>query len=175
MLLIKSLPFESYDTLRSSSSRSSILVIAGVAVVLCLSNFKASADTSHRQTEECANKKCTFPVFNCRNPIDVKFHLRQGYGVMNCLTGNLSIPENLLSVTFQACQNVLGNNSSHLTTKWSRDYWQEQSAILNLCLFEVFFAFTPFCLHQLLSFVFAGVQRVTSNLPLKISLFKHLF
>ena len=28
----------------------------------------------------------TFPVFNCRNPIDVKFRLRQG--VMSYLTGN---------------------------------------------------------------------------------------
>ena len=29
-----------------------------------------------------------FPVFNCRNLIDVKFRLRQGYGVMSYLTGN---------------------------------------------------------------------------------------
>ena len=40
MLLIQSLAFEAYDTL----SRSSILVIAGGAVVLYLSNFETSAE-----------------------------------------------------------------------------------------------------------------------------------
>ena len=62
MLLIKSVPFESYDTLSSSSSsssRSSILVIAGVAVVLYLSNFEASA-------EHESGKRRSAPIKNVR-------------------------------------------------------------------------------------------------------------
>ena len=44
MLLIQSLAFESHDTPSSSSRRTSILVIAGGAVVLYLSNFETSAE-----------------------------------------------------------------------------------------------------------------------------------
>ena len=59
-----------------------VVVVVLVEVVLNVSNFEASAEhKSHANGGVHQLKISNLPLLNCRNPIDVKFHLHQGYGV----------------------------------------------------------------------------------------------